>query len=153
MPAQNHHISMPARARRAACAVAGIFFLLLQLIAPAMAQSGDSMWIEICADGGAVWVEVDLDEDTDPTAPCPNCADCALCAVTGAAPLPDLPQVGRVQSAQDALSGIREAIALPAMARLWPETRGPPCAPEHQTERAPRASMASIQVIGGAPWS
>ncbi|SMO52586.1 hypothetical protein SAMN06265380_10219 [Ruegeria faecimaris] len=154
MPAQNPlHISAVC-ASRAACAVAGIILLLLQLLSPALASPGQSMWVEICSEGGAVWVEVDLEKgDADPTAPCPKCADCALCAVTGAAPLPMPLEVtlrGRVQflSCQN-----NRSFELNGSDRLWPETRGPPPAPEFKTQRAPRASMASIPIIGGAPWS
>ncbi len=142
------------RAFRAVSALAGILLLLSQLLGPALASPGQSMWVEICSEAGAVWVQVDLEEGTeDPTAPCPKCADCALCAITGAAPLPDMPEVARAELTQDVSGACLEATKPYSPIRLWPETRGPPVAPENKTERAPRASMASIQVIGGAPWS
>ncbi|WP_235216146.1 DUF2946 family protein [Ruegeria halocynthiae] len=154
MPALNPLHIIAVRALRAVCAFAGIFLLLLQLLGPALASPGQSMWVEICSEAGAVWVQVDLEEeDRDPTAPCPKCADCALCAVTAAAPLPGQPELIRAEFIQTAQSGVRILYEPYVSAWLWPETRGPPAAPGHKTERALRASMASIQVIGGAPWS
>nr|WP_243470830.1 hypothetical protein [Ruegeria denitrificans] len=112
------------------------------------------MWIEICSEAGAVWVEVDLEEGTDdPTAPCPKCADCALCAVTTAAPLPDLPELTRDRFFQAERCETRDLVKDYTGKRLWPETRGPPRARQEIYERAQRASIASIQVTGGAPWS
>lgn len=151
MVAPRSRTSILARAWRVVCAATGIFFLMLQLIAPALARSDDSIWIEICADDGAVWVEVDLDQDADPAAPCPKCADCALCAVTGAASLPDMAQVERVEFAQDAHGTAQNAVNAPELARLWPETRGPPHASE--IKHAPRVPMVPIQIPGGALWS
>ncbi|WP_170371910.1 DUF2946 family protein [Ruegeria arenilitoris] len=154
MPAARQHHSLPVRATRVAAGLAGIFLLMLQVLGPALASPGESVWVEICSEGGAVWVEVDLEEGTeDPTAYCPKCADCALCAVTSAAPVPALtqvPQIGifRVVQVQNSKSSV-----LYNSDKLWPETRGPPCTTQNITERALRASMASTQVIGGAPWS
>lgn len=154
MPAPSLQHNRMARVSRMACALAGIFLLLLQMLGPALASPGESMWVEICSEAGAVWVEVDLEEGTvDPTAPCPKCADCALCAVTGAAPVPDLPQIMWTGFVQFIGCDIGALAELYSTDRLWPETRGPPAAPEIKTERAPRASMASILVYGGAPWS
>ncbi len=146
--------NLPARAFRAACGLAGIVLLLLQTLGPALASPGQSIWVEICSEGGAVWVQVDLEESAgDPAAPCPKCADCALCAVTGAAPMPDLPQIAQAGIVQFVHCEIGELFNLYNSNRLWPETRGPPHAPEIRTERAPRASMASTEFTGGAPWS
>ncbi len=141
------------RVSRAACGVVGIFLLLLQMLGPALASAGDSTWIEICSEGGAVWVEVDLEETADPTAPCPKCADCALCAVTSAAPVPELPAVTRFGFVQTARCENPDQVFVYDVKRLWPETRGPPLAPLDTTERSLRASMAFTQVTGGAPWS
>ncbi|WP_237212625.1 DUF2946 family protein [Ruegeria lacuscaerulensis] len=112
------------------------------------------MWVEICSEAGAVWVQVDLEEGTeDPTAPCPKCADCALCAVTAAAPVPDLPELARIEFAQSMQTVVPSQFGSSNSVWLWPETRGPPAALENRIERAQRASMASIQIPGGAPWS
>lgn len=154
MPALVPLHNLPARAVRAAVGLAGMLLLLLQTFGPALASPGKSVWVEICSEGGAVWVAVDLEEDTeDPTAYCPKCANCALCAVTSAAPVPELaqvPQIGifRVVQVQNSKSSV-----LYNSDRLWPETRGPPCTTRETTERALRASMASTLSIGGAPWS
>ena len=154
MPALIPLHNLPVRATRAACGLAGILLLLLQAFGPALASPGESVWMEICSEGGAVWVEVDLEEDTeDPTAYCPKCADCALCAVTSAAPAPELvqiPQIGnfRVVQLQNSKSSM-----LYKSHKLWPETRGPPRPTQETAERALRASMASTLSIGGAPWS
>lgn len=142
------------RTFRALAGLAGIFLLLLQLLGPALASPGQGVWMEICSEAGAVWVQVDPEEETDdPAAPCPKCADCALCAVTSAAPLANPVEV----ALREGLSVVHPSqthICNPyVFARLWPETRGPPCETQHRTERAPRASMASTQVTGGAPWS
>lgn len=154
MPALNPLHNLPDRALRATCALAGIFLLLLQMLGPALASPGTSMWVEICSEAGAVWVEVDLEEENrDPTAPCPKCADCALCAITAAAPLPDLTQLNRIGFVETAQRGVRFLCEPYSSALLWPETRGPPVAPKNNTERAPRASIASIQIPGGALWS
>ncbi|MBY6084402.1 hypothetical protein KUW05_17390 [Ruegeria arenilitoris] len=110
--------------------------------------------MEICSEAGAVWVQVDLEDDTgDPTAPCPKCADCALCAITAAAPAPDLPQVQQPGFVQIPRCAFTDLLDLYNFERLWPETRGPPAAPEIRTDRASRASMASTRTEGGAPWS
>lgn len=151
-PVPLHTLSV--RALRAACAMAGTLLLLLQLLSPALASPGQSMWVEICSEAGAVWVQVDLEEGTeDPTAPCPKCADCALCAVTATAPLPNLPELKSDGLVQTARCENRNMVNDYQVRRLWPETRGPPLAPPEISERALRASMASIQVTGGAPWS
>ncbi len=154
MPALVPLHNLPARAIRTAAGLAGMLLLLLQTFAPVLASPGESVWVEICSESGAVWVEVDLDEDTeDPTAYCPKCADCALCAVTSAAPVPELAQVAEiglfcVVQVQNSKSSV-----LYKSDQLWPETRGPPLLTQESTERAPRASMASTLSIGGAPWS
>lgn len=155
MPAFNSFHTLPVRASRAACGLAGIFLLLLQMLGPVLASPGESMWVEICSEAGAVWVQVDLEEegDNDPTAPCPKCADCALCAVAVSAPMPGalLPaSVGNVQNVRFEHGG---QCILYSPKHLWPETRGPPFTTLEESERAPRASMASTQLIGGAPWS
>ncbi|KIC38568.1 hypothetical protein RA27_19195 [Ruegeria sp. ANG-R] len=154
MPALVPLHNLSARAFRAAAGLAGIFLLVLQTVAPALASPGESVWVEICSEGGAVWVEVDLEEGgEDPTAACPKCADCALCAVTSAAPVPELtqvPQIGIFHVVQVLNS---KSSVLYNSDRLWPETRGPPCPTQETTERALRASMASTLTIGGAPWS
>ncbi|WP_245223278.1 MULTISPECIES: hypothetical protein [unclassified Ruegeria] len=112
------------------------------------------MWVEICSEAGAVWVEVDLEEEnTDPTAPCPKCADCALCAVTTAGPVPDTPLLVADRAQQIVLPGIGDPCNYHNSKRLWPETRGPPFTTQEESERALRASMASTQIFGGAPWS
>lgn len=154
MPAARQNHSLPVRATRVAAGLAGIFLLMLQVLGPALASPGQGTWMEICSEAGAVWVQVDLEEDTgDPTAPCPKCADCALCAITAAAPVPDRPLMVRPGSVhiEHCEFGIRPVTY--KTERLWPETRGPPAAPEIRTERAPRASMASTRTEGGAPWS
>ncbi|MFY2822941.1 DUF2946 family protein [Ruegeria sp. MALMAid1280] len=154
MPALNPLHMSAVCASRAACALAGIFLLLFQLLGPALASPGESMWVEICSEAGAVWVQVDLEEDTtDPTAPCPKCADCALCAVTSIAPVPGLPVLQRDGLVHAAYCENRDLVNVTSVKRLWPETRGPPRAAQEITERALRASMASTQIIGGAPWS
>ncbi|MES0826478.1 DUF2946 family protein [Ruegeria sp. SCP11] len=154
MPALNPLHMSAVRASRAACAMAGVFLLLLQLLGPALASPGQSMWVEICSEAGAVWVQVDLEGETkDPTAPCPKCADCALCAVTSAAPVPELPVMNRDSSVQTARCETQDLVHISSLKRLWPETRGPPRVAQEESERALRASMASTQVIGGAPWS
>ncbi|WP_298849992.1 DUF2946 family protein [uncultured Ruegeria sp.] len=154
MPAFRPPHNLFDRVSRAVCGLVGIFLLLMQMLGPVLASPGDSMWIEICSEAGAVWVEVDLEEDTnDPTAPCPKCADCALCAVTTAAPLPDLHQLAQAGNVQIAPSANRGLCVLYNSKRLWPETRGPPFATQDESERALRASVAFTQVIGGAPWS
>ncbi len=154
MPTFRPPHSLFDRVSRAVCGLVGIFLLLLQMLGPALASSGDSMWIEICSEAGAVWVEVDLEEDTDdPTAPCPKCADCALCAVTTAAPLPDLPLVAQAGDVRLVHVANQSLCDLHSPKWLWPETRGPPHLTKEESERALRASMASTQVFGGAPWS
>ncbi len=154
MPALTPLHNLPARAVRAAVGLAGIFLLLLQTFAPALASPGESVWVEICSEGGAVWVEVDLEEDTeDPTAYCPKCADCALCAVTGAAPVPELPELRQTGFVRVVRCEQGPSFELYNSNWLWPETRGPPRPAQEITERAPRASMAFTLSIGGAPWS
>ncbi|SDX26133.1 hypothetical protein SAMN05444358_10489 [Ruegeria halocynthiae] len=154
MPALVPLHNLSARAFRAATGLAGIVLLLLQTLGPALASPGQSVWMEICSEAGAVWVEVDLEDETsDPTAPCPKCADCALCALTIAAPVPDLPQLTRAGIVQFVRCEFSESFELYNSNRLWPETRGPPLATHKESERALRASMAPTQVIGGAPWS
>ncbi|MEX0308379.1 MAG: hypothetical protein AB3N12_13425 [Ruegeria sp.] len=154
MPALIPLHNLPVRAVRAAAGLAGIVLLLLQTFGPALASPGQSVWMEICSEAGAVWVEVDLEEGTsDPTAPCPKCADCALCAVTSMAPVPDLLQLTQAGIVQFVRCEINEPSELYNSNWLWPETRGPPPANNKESERALRASMASTQVIGGAPWS
>ena len=154
MPAFHPAQKLFDRVPRAVCGLAGIFLLLLQMLGPALASSGGSIWIEICSEAGAVWVEVDLEEEAkDPTAPCPNCADCALCAVTTAAPLHDVPLLAQVGKVRNVRSERGDLFIQYSSKRLWPETRGPPHATREFTERALRASEASIQTTGGAPWS
>lgn len=154
MPTVRPPHSLFDRVSRAVCGLVGIFLLLLQMLGPVLASPGDSMWIEICSEAGAVWVEVDLEEGTDdPTAPCPKCADCALCAVTTAAPLPDLPLLMQSENVRIVPAAIGDLCILYNSKRLWPETRGPPFATQEEFERALRASVASTLAIGGAPWS
>lgn len=147
------HISA-VRASRAACACAGLLLLLLQLLGPALASPGQSMWVEICSEAGAVWVEVALNEESqDPTAPCPKCADCMLCTASGEGLLPELTQIGQFEFVQFAHYRSVDVFNLNPSDRLWPETRGPPRGPEIKPDRAPRASTASLPVFGGAPCS
>lgn len=154
MSAARHNHNLSVRASRAAAGLVGIFLLMLQVLGPALASPGQSTWMEICSEAGAVWVQVDLKEDTgDPTAPCPKCADCALCAITAAAPVPDPPQVQQPGFVIIPRCEFTALLELYKSERLWPETRGPPAAPEIKTERAQRASMASTLTKGGAPWS
>ncbi len=151
-PVQFH--ILPVRVFRAVCGWAGVFLLLMQVLSPALASPGQSMWMEICSEEGAVWVEVDLNEDSqDPTAPCPKCADCTLCAMSGAAVIPDLPQIVQIEFVQLVHCPTADPFNLYTTNWLWPETRGPPRGPEIKVERVPRASMASFQLSGGAPWS
>ena len=153
MPAFNPFHYLAGRGFRAAAGFAGIFLLLLQLLSPALASSHQGTWIEICSEAGAVWVQVDAEEDIiDPTAPCPKCADCALCAVTGNAPLPGTPELARFEFVRFVRLDCLELYKPHNPARMWPETRGPPSAIQSETERAPRVPMASFQVTGGAPW-
>lgn len=154
MPALSPLHSLPVRALRATCALVGILLLLLQTVGPALASPGQSMWVEICSEAGAVWVQIDLEEeDLDPTAPCPKCADCALCAITSAAPVPNLPVLARDSVIHTEHPSSRDLVEICSLKRLWPETRGPPAAPKKHIERAQRARIASIQVSGGALWS
>ncbi len=154
MPASNPLHNLPVRASRVAFALAGIFLLLLQMLSPVLASTGESMWVEICSEAGAVWVQVDLEEETEgPIAPCPKCADCALCAITAAAPVPDLPTMTQPAVTHLAVAQCVDQLRHRDATRLWPETRGPPCATQEATERALRASMASTLNTGGAPWS
>lgn len=154
MPATHHNHDLPVGAFRAVAGLAGILLLMLQLLGPALASSGQGSWMEICSEAGAVWVQVDLDEDTDnPAVPCPKCANCPLCAVTGAAPLPDTPVLIRTIDVRVEAPRCAAASAPNLSVRLWPETRGPPLGNQIRTERALGASMASTQVNGGAPWS
>lgn len=153
MSRRHRPANLPHRALRALVGCAAILLLLLQLVAPQLAQAGQGNWIEICSEGGAVWVQVTEDETPDPKAPCPRCADCALCALTGPAPLPDLPVWAvfqGVQNGQWALKPLYKTVNSP---RLRPETRGPPVAAQDRIARAPRAVLASIHITGGAPWS
>ena len=154
MSARNPLHNSAVRVFRATCAFVGILLLLLQMLGPALASPGQSMWVEICSEAGAVWVQVDLEEGTeDPTAPCPKCADCALCAATNAAPVPDLPELAGAAFTHAVECFAARQNTICESAWLWPETRGPPAAPAHKTERALRASMAPTQLPGGAPWS
>ncbi len=154
MPATCHNHNLPVRVTRVVGSLAGILLLMLQVLGPALASPGQGTWVEICSEAGAVWVQVDLEEDTDgPAAPCPKCANCPLCAITTAAPAPDRPQVLRPDSVQIETCEFGTQPESYETERLWPETRGPPAAPEIRTERALRASMASTQTEGGAPWS
>lgn len=140
------------RARRAACVVLGVFLLTLQSFAPVFAAQGQGDWIEICAEAGAVWVQVDLDEGDGDAGPCPDCARCALCAVTSAAPMPKLTNLTRFEFVQFGTFPRFDAYNSDNPAQFWPDTRGPPTAPEMTPERALRASMATTQNTGGAPW-
>ena len=142
-----------ARAHRALAGLAGILLLLLQLLSPALASADEGVWMEICSEAGAVYVQVDLKEDAGDTAPCPECASCVLCAVTGTGPQPVLPEMARPEFVQSGLVQARDVYKPYNPAQFWPDTRGPPAAPETESERAPRASMATIQRSGGALWS
>ncbi|SDD40342.1 DUF2946 family protein [Ruegeria marina] len=134
--------NLPHRALRALAGCAAILLLLLQMVAPQLAQAGQGNWIEICSDGGAVWVQVTEGETPDPNAPCPRCADCALCALTAEAPVPDLSGWVPFVALQNGQSPLRRQYKTVNSPRLRPETRGPPC-----------AYPASIQNIGEAPCS
>ncbi|TMV03405.1 hypothetical protein FGK63_19520 [Ruegeria sediminis] len=109
--------------------------------------------MEICSEAGAVYVQVDLQEDAGDTAPCPECASCVLCAVTGVGPAPDLPETARPDHVQSEIFPSRNVYKPYNPAQFWPDNRGPPAAPETESERARRASMATIQRSGGALWS
>ncbi|MGV6847925.1 MAG: DUF2946 family protein [Marinibacterium sp.] len=153
MPATCHNHDLPVGALRAVAGLAGILLLMLQLLGPALASPGQGTWMEICSEAGAVWVQVDPDEDTgDPAAPCPKCANCPLCAVIGLAPLPAMPGLAIWEVVQTEAFARTDQYKPHKSTWLWPQTRGPPRGPEKTTERAWRASMASTQVIGGAPW-
>jgi hypothetical protein len=135
----------------------GALALVLQLLAPSFSSASEGEWIEICSEAGAIIVQVDLSGDADqpsPTgAPCPECADCVLCATCdvaapGAVPVIEARDL-RVKPVQPVLQ-----TSVPVNpAQLWPETRGPPLAPENRIERVVCASMASTLTTGGAPWS
>ena len=144
---------LTARAFQAVAGVLGILLLLLQLVAPSLASAEQGEWMEICSEAGAVWVQVTPEDNNPDTGPCQDCAHCALCAVTAAAPLPQMPQIDPLRFVQNEQWGVHDLYISHKSQHLWPAGRGPPCAPQDRTERAPRASMASIQVTGGAPWS
>ncbi|MGI9370466.1 MAG: hypothetical protein ACR2O2_16675 [Ruegeria sp.] len=154
MPVFRTHATRFAPAFRAVAGLAGILLLLLQSFGPALANTSQGDWIEICADGGAVWIQVDTEDGIgDPTMPCPKCADCALCAVAGSAPLLETPEIVRLDVVRFVRLDCPDLYEPHNPAHLWPETRGPPAASHYKSEHAPSATMASFQVTGGAPWS
>lgn len=153
MSRRHRSANLPHRTLRALAGCAAILLMLLQLVAPQLARAGQGNWIEICSEGGAVWVQVTEDETPDPNVTCPGCADCALCALTGPAPLPDLPVCALFQGVQNGQSALKPLYKTVNSLRLRPETRGPPAAAQDRIARAPRAVLASIQNTGGAPWS
>ena len=73
MPALTRFHNLTVRAIRTAAGSAGVLLLLTQTFGPVLASPGQSVWMEIFSEGGAVRVEVDLERDAeDPTAYCVN---------------------------------------------------------------------------------
>lgn len=140
---------------RALCGGLAIFALVFQLLFPVAAQANNSDWIEICAEQGPVMIQVDYsgDQPEPVTDPCPKCQACALCALADVADPSTLSRVDmHVAVGRDDLSKAAQCLIVNP-AQYWPDTRGPPVAPRNITERALRASIASIQNIGGALWT
>jgi Protein of unknown function (DUF2946) len=132
-----------------------IFALVFQLLFPVAAQSTNSDWIEICAEQGPVLIQVDYsgDQPEPVSAPCPKCQACALCALADAGDPSIISRVDmHVTVARTDLSKAAQSLIVNP-AQYWPDTRGPPVAPQNIIERALRASIASIQNIGGALWT
>ena len=103
--------------------VLGIVLMVLQLLAPQLAQAGEGAWIEICSEEGAVWIQMPVEGTDDP---CPDCGDCLMCS-TGVDFM--TPAYGGVVEPVllDARQPTRTDVSARAVRnRLWPETRGPP---------------------------
>ncbi|MBT3142496.1 hypothetical protein DS909_03555 [Phaeobacter gallaeciensis] len=140
---------------RAVCSGLAIFAVIFQLLFPVAAQASNSDWIEICAEQGPVMIQVDYsgDEPEPVTGPCPKCQACALCALADVTDPSILSRVDvQVAVGRDDLSKAAQCLIVNP-AQYWPDTRGPPVAPQNITERALRASIALIQNIGGALWT
>lgn len=103
--------------------VLGIVLLVLQLLAPQLAQASEGAWIEICAEEGAVWIQMPVEGTDDP---CPDCGDCLLCTTAMDGLIPAQDRSAEPLHLAASQRTLPEATGPVARHRLWPETRGPP---------------------------
>ena len=157
MPARFSSAVCTTRTTRLRCirsgfgALIGILALLMQML-PALANSEDGTWIEICSDLGPVMMQIGANGDFGEESDCPECEDCTLCATAAASTLandyvipvksPAIRGTGFV-----ILTNTRETPR-----HLRPVTRGPPQGEEQSAACMPRLSLALIPLNGGAPW-
>lgn len=123
MPRQPNRPDPIRCALRRVGGVLGVLLLVLQLLVPHLAQADEGAWIEICAEGGATWIQMPAEETGDP---CPDCGDCLLCSTAMDVLTPAYgAAVEPVTLMARQMTGTDMSVAA-ARHRLWPETRGPP---------------------------
>ena len=130
----------------------GILALLMQML-PALANSEDGIWIEICSDFGPVMMQIDAAETpAGGRSFCPDCDDCTLCATAVPLILADALAV-RIDvpaSRSTEFSVLPGTRNLPK--HLRPVTRAPPCDDIQCSAHLPRLSPSTLLLNGGAPW-
>lgn len=129
----------------------GIAALCLQFFAPDMAKAATMEWIEICSDDGVKVIAVDMSDGAPvPHQPCPKCDSCTFCALSLAA-LGGSPQPFAAPIRATLIADLPQDKAVLWQRRfIWPNTRGPPTAPQENKDRVFRAFPVSYSNKGEA---
>ncbi|WP_299351238.1 DUF2946 family protein [uncultured Shimia sp.] len=132
--------------------ILAVLSLMFQMLAPSLASASQGDWIEICSEYGTVLKQIDLSNgERPPASEHIDCEDCTFCAF--AAPMS--PPIGPEFDLPDASLGMAvrwaELMSDGVERYKWPESRGPPAAPQdHNAMRECRASTALTNFQGGA---
>ncbi|OUS32973.1 hypothetical protein A9Q94_20985 [Rhodobacterales bacterium 56_14_T64] len=134
-------------------ALMGICALVLQMMAPAAAQTatpGD--WMVICGEAGPVLMQVSL-SGNEP-APCPKCEKCEACQlVVSTGGILPVSLVSRFVPKAVAADVMPQSIVGQNPAQFWYKNRGPPLAQISLNDSARRLSHAVTPSKGGASWT
>lgn len=140
---------------RRAVSMVSVFFLILQLVAPSLANAANGEWIEICSEYGVEVLQIDLSqEDIGSSESRTDCKDCTFCAFSAPMEPPAGPQYLLTVSEPQQLDRWVEFQHILADRHIWPESRGPPTQKNHSnnTERDFPVSLALTPNKGGALW-
>lgn len=135
--------------------VFGVLLLMMQVLAPAMAQaSAGGEWVVICSELGPVEVRVSLDDGSPVNdTGCPECEACVLCVAGDQVITPQVSHVSLFVVATLSLDWAENSVQSVNPAQYWPDCRGPPLAKIILKTRTGHAPLASIHNTGEAPCS
>lgn len=131
------------------CCALGLLSLILNLLSPNILRASEGDWIEICATGGPVMMQVELSgDDSAPMPPCPKCEHCTLC-VTSTISLVDLAVATQASGVGLFMVGQPKLrVDIPERRYQRPVTRGPPA---RNIDVLSRVTSVPATRIGGGP--